>query len=278
MRKRPLLVRLMLGPVGLETRFRWVWAAALVAAAVVTQIGAITWPVFGVFDGRRPVLKAVVTSLALYAVVTVFVVPPVAEAFGRVPLPCATEGPLVPRSWVFCAANRNYVVPEMRAAALEIADGVAGRVPNGSVAYLDGGFPFAGPPLLPHLSHGDGRKLDLALVFEGDTGVGGSPIGYFGYIQPGSSRAAACPERWWDLRWDFDWAQGILVDEALDEDRTRSLLRAAVAHPAVGKVLLEPHLQRRLGVTSPKLRFQGCHAARHDDHMHIQLRPVDERR
>ncbi len=39
------------------------------------------------------------------------------------------------------------------------------------------------------------------------------------------------------------------------------------------KVLLEPHLVRRLGLSSPLLRFQGCRAARHDDHLHLQITP-----
>jgi hypothetical protein len=40
---------------------------------------------------------------------------------------------------------------------------------------------------------------------------------------------------------------------------------------AIGKILLEPHLRDRLGLTSSKIRFQGCNAARHDDHLHLQL-------
>jgi len=36
-------------------------------------------------------------------------------------------------------------------------------------------------------------------------------------------------------------------------------------------MLLEPPLARRLGVADTRLRFQGCRAARHDDHIHIQF-------
>ena len=40
-----------------------------------------------------------------------------------------------------------------------------------------------------------------------------------------------------------------------------------------GKILLEPHLAHRLGVEGrPNIRFQGCRAARHDDHIHVQIR------
>lgn len=41
--------------------------------------------------------------------------------------------------------------------------------------------------------------------------------------------------------------------------------------PRVGKVLLEPHLKAQFAPGAGKIRFQGCHAARHDDHIHLQL-------
>jgi len=39
----------------------------------------------------------------------------------------------------------------------------------------------------------------------------------------------------------------------------------------VAKILLEPHMVKRLGVASPLIRFQGCRAARHDDHIHVEV-------
>ncbi|KIT14546.1 hypothetical protein [Jannaschia aquimarina] len=41
--------------------------------------------------------------------------------------------------------------------------------------------------------------------------------------------------------------------------------------PRVGKVFLHPHLVARLDAADPKIRFQGCRAARHDDNIHLQL-------
>ncbi len=57
----------------------------------------------------------------------------------------------------------------------------------------------------------------------------------------------------------------------LDDVRTATMVRQLVRRKTIGKLLLEPHLERRLGVRSNKIRFQGCGAARHDDHVHIQL-------
>jgi hypothetical protein len=39
----------------------------------------------------------------------------------------------------------------------------------------------------------------------------------------------------------------------------------------VAKIFVEPPLAAQLGLSDPKIRFQGCRAARHDDHIHIQL-------
>jgi hypothetical protein len=41
----------------------------------------------------------------------------------------------------------------------------------------------------------------------------------------------------------------------------------------VERVFIEPYLAKRLGVSSPRLRFQGCGAARHDDHVHVEIAP-----
>ncbi|CTQ31502.1 hypothetical protein [Jannaschia rubra] len=61
-------------------------------------------------------------------------------------------------------------------------------------------------------------------------------------------------------------------DLRLDVPRTRAALDLLAAVARIGKVFREPHLRDRLGVSDPKLRFQGCRAARHDDHIHLQLR------
>jgi hypothetical protein len=62
----------------------------------------------------------------------------------------------------------------------------------------------------------------------------------------------------------------------LDQERTGAALRwLATEGQALGveRIFIEPYLAARLGVSSPLLGFQGCRAARHDDHIHIQIRP-----
>lgn len=51
----------------------------------------------------------------------------------------------------------------------------------------------------------------------------------------------------------------------------KTALRILSAEPRVMKIFVEPHLQRKLGAYDAKIRFQGCRAARHDDHIHFQL-------
>ena len=94
--------------------------------------------------------------------------------------------------------------------------------------------------------------------------------GYWPAEPPRSGEAHACPEGRGraekpDPTADRNWR--------LDEARTRTLLEALVADPRVGRVLIEPHLERRLGLWGhPKIRFAGCQAARHDDHIHVDFR------
>ncbi len=58
----------------------------------------------------------------------------------------------------------------------------------------------------------------------------------------------------------------------LDEVRTAALVRLLAADPRVRRIFIEPHLKARLGLTHlAKVRFAGCQAARHDDHIHIDF-------
>ena len=80
-----------------------------------------------------------------------------------------------------------------------------------------------------------------------------------------------CPPVWLTTRWNMTWLQWLWPDRLLEPERTAALARALLADPMVGKVFVEPPLARQLGLKDAKLRFQGCRAARHDDHIHAQL-------
>ena len=267
-------------------RFLW-HAATVVFLTLVTQIGGIAWLVALLlrrflpsgFRGAFPLL-----FLALYAAATL-ATQQLAPLAGRVALPCFPDedASFAVRSPLFCALNRNYVTQELAGAAQLYADHMAQAFPDTKTLALDANFPFiAGFPLIPHLSHDDGRKLDLALYYQDATGnfrngETRSPIGYFAFQQPDPAALQPCADRVrrLTLRWDMNWLQRAFPDWQIEPQRMREALRwlsnEGQSH-GIGKVFVEPHIPASLGISSDVIRFQGCLAARHDDHIHIQLR------
>ncbi|NSX55087.1 hypothetical protein [Parasulfitobacter algicola] len=226
---------------------------------ILTQIGGIAWLV-ALFFKRR-----IIAFLGIYFVSSlgaIFLAP----HFGRQALPCFSNENLVVASPLYCVLNRTYVTPEMAGVAGDLAERMATEFPGTQTRVLDASFPFwDGFPLIPHLSHDDGEKLDIAFYYQNDQMA--SPIGYWGF-EDGPTQ---CPDVWPTLRWDMAWLAPFMRDTVFDETRTRAALLQLSQDPRVSKILLEPHLETRLGVRSNKIRFQGCRAARHDDHIHFQL-------
>jgi len=245
---------------------------------VLTQIGGIAY-VLALWISKR-ILVRFAAFIGLYGAVTIgatFAAP----LFGRESLPCFERDGLAPRSLLFCAMNRQYVTPELHLLAKNLAEYVAEKHPKTVTQYLDASFPFAtGFPLLPHLSHDDGKKLDLAFYYADETyrpGATPSPIGYWGFLEPHADDPEVCRQRdRLTLRWDMRWYQRFVRDDLLMENRRTSDMLRWLSNEAlkggVEKILLEPHLRQRFALPPSVVRFQGCRAARHDDHVHIQVR------
>src|SRR5688572_6914692 len=153
--------------------------------------------------------------VACYAALHVFVVPPLAALGGRVPLPCTAEAgrPFAAAHPLYCWLDRHYVDPRVLTVMTELSRAVERAHPGSVTLFLDANFPFLnGFPLLPHLSHHDGRKLDIA-YFYAEAGVYRpgllrSPIGYWAFEQP-IPIGPRCPGRWLTLRWDMEFLQDI---------------------------------------------------------------------
>lgn len=225
-----------------------------------------------------------VTFLGFYVALSLLAAV-VAPHFGRTPLPCfaSDSEKLAMQSPVYCALNRHYVAPELKSLLFALASHVDSRFPGTVTAVLDANFPFIdGFPMLPHLSHGDGRNVDLAFYYrstEGDylPGRTRSPIGYWAFEEPPPGSRLPCSGRddWLTLRWDMAWFKSFLNGYALDRDRTRAAIEWLTTSGRkldVYKIFLEPHLVETLEIESSAVRFQGCRAARHDDHVHVWMK------
>lgn len=258
---------------------------------VFTQVGGIiyllsrrTHPLI-MRKVSQPVLQPLAKLgifLLIYVVSTLAVIPLLAKPFGKIPLPLFRTNHLQPLRLATCLMNRHYVRPALKKAVLEIADKMGRQHPETTVNYLDGGFPFFNSyPMLPHLSHNDGKKLDLAFLYLDKTS--GAPsdnapsiIGYGVCEEPRPGElntAARCREQGYKC---YDALRQIVPQQnkqhyVFDSMRMKALMSIMTAHPEIHKVYIEPHLRTRLGLDSDKIRFHGCGAVRHDDHIHIQL-------
>lgn len=240
--------------------------AAVLTLTAITQLGGIAWVVALAFRRRRWAVFVLAYALIWGAAQLA------APQLGRVPLPCRGE-PLRMQSAFYCLAMRNFVSPELRDVAQQAAERVARDHPGTVTLALDGNFPFLdGFPMIPHLGHGDGDKLDFAFFYADESGYApgrtASPIGYFAFERAG---AETCPPAFPTFRWQMRWLRPVMAGLKLEPERTAALVRALLDDPRVGKLFLEPPLAARLGVSGGRLRFQGCRAARHDDHIHVQL-------
>lgn len=258
----------------------------------LTQTGGvvllISMPFFRLVDKKTgPGFKRnsgkFVIFLILYLFSVFVVIPPLAKALGRTALPFCNSKlrPLNPLTYLL---NRHYVSPVLLSTVERVAEKMDQEHPGTIVAYLDANFPFwDGFPLFPHLSHNDGKKIDLAFFYldaqqnQELNCEAPSFIGYGGCVEPVAGEINVplqCREQgYWqyDLlrKWVPQWRSGEMV---FDSKRTRKLIFLFVQENEVGKIFIEPHLKTRMGLKSSKIRFHGCQAVRHDDHIHIQLR------
>lgn len=242
---------------------------------ILTQVGGFAWVIATLSKGRK-----IMVFIILYAA-TYFAVPQIAQHYDREPLPCfaTEETPLRAQSPLYCLLFRNYVTPELADLTIALAKDMDANYPGTITQYLDANLPFGRMPLLPHLSHNDGLKIDLAFFYENGEGdylpaKTRSPVGYWAFETPSAGASPACISQFPSLRWDLAWMQPLLPDRPLEAERTRAMVRWLLGPGralGVKRMFLEPHLVENLDVSADIMRFQGCRAARHDDHIHIEI-------
>ena len=200
--------------------------------------------------------------------------PTVTSPAGLVQLPCDEASMLRPASPRYCAGDgKHWVTPTARAVLEAVTARFTRAHPGSAITYMEASWPSGIRPMPPHLSHGDGRQVDIAL-FHLDRA--GKPLarpptqsgyGAFEPPRPGEPRPCAAvtrPANNEDPPANRGWQ--------LDEARNRTLIQALLDDPRVARILIEPHLEQRLGFAGhPKMRFPGCHAMRHDSHIHVEV-------
>ncbi|MEE9439480.1 MAG: hypothetical protein V3V14_10805 [Saprospiraceae bacterium] len=150
---------------------------------------------------------------------------------------------------------------------------------NLKVSYLDANFPFIdGFPLFPHISHNDGRKVDLCFYYK-ENGITGnikpSNSGYGKFVAPLKNevnQTNICKAKGY---WHYDYTKLLTLggrdNLEFDLQNTKNLVRKIIEKSTTQKVLIEPHIKNRMNLNNKKIRFQGCRAVRHDDHIHFQI-------
>lgn len=262
-----------------------------IVLTILTQVGGIVYlsvlPLFSFIKSKN--LKRyysfpikVLSFITAYTIVCFLIVPPIAKLLGRTPLPINAKT-LKPVNISTVICNRHYVKSTLKALLVSNSIKVNRKYSETVTYYLDANFPFFnGFPLLPHLSHNDGKKVDLAFYYhkkESKVQKQGSPspIGYGIDVKPKSTElntAAFCTKKGY---WQYNIIYRLISpfkrkEYYFDAEKTSYLIQFFTKNKEVEKVFIEPFLVKRLNIKSSKIRFHGCHAVSHADHIHLQVK------
>ncbi len=258
-------------------------AAAFMILTVLTQIGGIAYLLALYVKRKKHFTKGRTTLVfvGIYTVLTIAIVPLCAPLFGRKALPWF--GDVRPLNVMTCVLNRHYVAPELHDQLLRAEAHMQEKFPESKIQYLDACFPFIdGFPLLPHWSHSDGRKIDLAYYYmDAQTNKQGTEapsfIGYGVYEEPRADEPNTpeqCEKKgsWWYSAVCWIVPQWHKDKYKVNKAQTRRLIKFLNDDSLTDKLFIEPHLKYRWNLVKfEKVRFHGCHAVRHDDHIHTQV-------
>lgn len=270
----------------LQILFRLLWHGLIFfILTIVTQIGGVIYLLnLLIFRSRSGTfLKRFALRLmgfiVLYGIANQIIVPNVAKMFGREKI--VRTDKIEPVSFLTDLCNRNYVRPELNTVLQNTATALDQKYKGIKVAYLDANFPFIdGFDLLPHTSHKDGKKLDLAFIYKDQTGklVNDKPArsGYGIFVEPKKNeenRTEHCKKSndYYDYPKYFTFGtQNASLQ--FSEEATAYMVKMLLKNQSLGRFFFEPHLVKRLGLQDSRFGFQGCASVRHDDHIHIQLK------
>jgi len=257
---------------------------------LVTQVGGLIWiVVFGFFKFRNSTWsrkKKLGSFLVVYGITIFTIVPITARLGGRTMLPVFHQH-IQPHNLGYVLLCRNYGSVELHetleSIALNLPQSVDGEI---SITYLDAGFPFIdGFPLLPHLSHDDGRKIDVAFIYNNENTIpddsNPSLTGYGVYVTPKNGVNPTVTQCEDAGHWQYGYSKyfGFETNSSItvNPEFTKYLIEEILSESNTQKLFIEPHLIPRFELNQlsqskrSKIRFHGCHAVRHDDHIHFQI-------
>ncbi|WP_299890196.1 hypothetical protein [uncultured Lacinutrix sp.] len=250
-----------------------VWIILLTA---LTQVGGFIWVLTLILCKLKQWKKRYV-FIALYLLFNAVIIPPIANYFGRVRLPISKQG-LKCKNITYPILFRNYVKPKLKKLLEDSALSLIEQ-DNIKITYLDANFPFYdGFPLLPHRSHNDGKKIDICFMYKTKNGLSTnkkpSISGYGVYVKKENIATKNCIEKGY---WQYDFPKyltlGTINNLDFDANATKKIITTFLSKSATQKIFIEPYLKTELKLNRyNKIRFHGCKAVRHDDHIHLQIK------
>ncbi len=256
---------------------------------LTTQIGGVVYLLAKFCDSLIPESLKVKSShyilfMGLYIISTFLIIPPIAQTFGRTPLPISNKGMIIPNHFWTCLFNRHYVKIKLYDVVRKAAIDYNAKEQNvRQLRYLDASFPFFdGFPLLPHRSHDDGEKIDLAFFYmdraTNQTWNKSVSLSGYGFCEKPTARESNMPKLcaqkgYWQYSLLTKMTGKVSPDKVqFDAEANRRLIKSLSAQSRIKKIFIDPHLKARLGFAHDnKIRFHGCSAVRHDDHIHVEL-------
>lgn len=248
---------------------------------VITQIGGLVYLLSLIIAHKwtkKLRFKTLIVFTGLYLLATLIIVPILAPIFGREKINHSKK--IKPTSFITVLMNRNYVQPKLN----ELLNQTEKRLNETPIEihYLDANFPFIDKfPLFPHLSHNDGKKIDISLIYETEfgeiTNKHKSVSGYGFYENPKRNEYNQIEKCLKNGYFQYDFPKYLTLGSinkelVFSQKGTKKMIETILKSPNLEKLFIEPHLISRMNLKDNRIRFHGCKAVRHDDHIHVQIK------